>query len=233
MSTPQIVSKEEWIAARKAFLVREKEFTKERDALSAARRELPWMKMDKPYVFEGAQGKVGLGDLFKGHSQLVVYHFMLAPGDLVGCHGCSFWADNFDGIDVHLAHRDTAFVAISRAPYDEIVQFNERMGWKFDWYSSFGTDFNYDLGVSFHGEEGDIIDYNFGEGRKYMADLPGVSTFSKDENGIYRTYSTYSRGIDILNGAYNYLDLTAKGRDEQGLDFSMAWLRHHDKYDQN
>jgi predicted dithiol-disulfide oxidoreductase (DUF899 family) len=227
-TTPNIVSKEEWIAARKEFLVREKEFTKERDALSAARRELPWMKMDKPYVFEGAQGKVGFGDLFKGLSQLIVYHFMLTPGEMVGCSGCSFWADNFDGIDVHLAHRDTSFVAVSRAPYEEIVQFKERMGWKFDWYSSYESDFNYDLDVAWR--EGDKVFYNFEEKDWFEPDMQGVSAFLKNEEGIFRTYSTYLRGIDILNSAYNYLDLTAKGRHEEGLEHSMAWLRRHDEY---
>ncbi len=228
MKTGTIVSQDEWIEARKEFLLKEKEFTKARDALSAARRELPWVRVEGNYTFEGADGLVSLEDLFKGKDQLIVYHFMLEPGDGEGCMGCSFWADNFDGIDVHLAHRDVSFLAISRAPYAEIVAFKERMGWTFDWYSSNGTDFNYDFGVSFKETPDGKVSYNF-DTWSYSKSYPGISVFAKGDDGaIYRTYSTYARGLDLMNGAYNYLDLTPKGRDENGQ--IMSWLNHHDRY---
>ncbi|HWD41806.1 MAG TPA: thioredoxin family protein [Fimbriimonas sp.] len=227
-----MVSRDEWIQARKEFLTREKEFTKARDALSAARRELPWTKIEN-YEMEGAHGKVHLSDLFKSKSQLVVYHFMLGPGWSEGCPSCSFWADNFNGIDVHLAHRDTSFVAISRAPYAEIVPFKERMGWNFDWYSSNDSRFNFDLGVSFDEPADGKVNYNFRDEDYEIEELPGISAFAMGEDGsIYRTYSTYARGLDLMNGAYNYLDLTPMGRHEEGLSHPMAWVRHHDRYDE-
>lgn len=230
LNTHQIVNRDEWIEARKDFLKKEKEFTHARDALSAARRELPWTKVPD-YAFEGAEGKVKFEALFKGNSQLIVYHFMLAPGDGEGCKSCSFWADTFNGFGIHLAHRDTTMVAVSRAPYAEIAAYKARMGWSFDWYSSNGSEFNYDFGVSFRAKEGDKVAYNFDVWDFVSDELPGVSVFVKGEDGsIYRTYSAYSRGIDILNGAYNYLDLAPKGRDEQDLSYPMAWLRRHDDY---
>ena len=231
MTMPRIVGPEEWIEERKRFLLKEKAFTKARDALSAERRELPWIKMPD-YRFAGEAGALAFGDLFKGKGQLVVYHFMFAPGEKEPCKSCSFWADNFNGIDVHLAHRDTALAAISRAPYAELAQYKSRMGWSFDWYSSEGSEFNYDLGVSFRETPSGKITYNFVEQNYYGEDLPGISVFAKGDDGsVYRTYATYGRGIDILNGAYNYLDLTPRGRHEEGLPYTMAWLRHHDRYE--
>lgn len=229
--THPIVSQENWLAARKALLEREKAFTRERDALSAARRELPWVKVEKEYVFDGPQGKETLGDLFAGRGQLAVYHFMLGPDWEEGCKSCSFWADNFNGVDVHLAHRDVTLIAVSRAPYAKIAAFRKRMGWSFKWVSSYGNDFNRDFQVSFTPEEiaGDVY-YNY-EMQRFPADeAPGMSVFARDADGtVYHTYSCYARGLDIINGAYHILDLVPKGRDEDGRN--MFWLRHHDRYE--
>jgi predicted dithiol-disulfide oxidoreductase (DUF899 family) len=229
LATGHVVTPDEWTQARKQLLVKEKEFTQAREALSVERRKLPWMKMDD-YVFEGSEGKVPFAELFKGLNQLIVYHFMFAPGETDPCQSCSFWADNFNGIDIHLAHRDTSLVAVSRAPYAELASYRKRMGWTFDWFSSFGSEFNYDLGVSFQETLGKVT-YNFKEEDFAMEDLPGISVFARGADGsIYRTYSAYSRGIDMMNGAYQYLDLTPKGRHEEGLPYSMAWVRPHDRY---
>ena len=231
-----VVSREEWLAARTKLLAKEKEFTHLRDELSRQRRALPWVKVDKRYVFEGPKGKETLADLFEGRSQLVVYHFMFAPEWNEGCPHCSFWADNFNEIGVHLNHRDVTFVAISRAPLDKLEAFKKRMGWKFKWLSSGKTDFNYDYGVSFTPEQlrkgSAVYNYAKAEMGEDMQDREGVSVFYKDGEGtLFHTYSAYARGIDLVNTAYNYLDLVPKGRDEDALDFTQAWVRHHDRYE--
>lgn len=233
MDTHKIVSREEWLAARKALLEDEKRFTRERDALSRKRRDLPWARIDKQYAFEGADGKRTLSDLFEGRSQLVVYHFMFAPDWEVGCKSCSFWADNFNGIASHLAERDVTLVAISAAPYAQLAAFRQRMGWTFTWLSSAGSDFNHDFGVSF--TEAERADggapYNFATGRFGGPEAPGISVFYKDAAGdLFHTYSCYARGLDMLNAAYHYLDLVPKGRDEGALSYPMEWVRLHDEY---
>ena len=229
-----VVSREEWLKARTAFLAKEKEFTRLRDELSRQRRDLPWVRIEKPYLFDGPRGRRTLADLFDGRSQLVVYHFMFAPEADAGCPHCSFWADNFNGIDVHLRHRDVTLVAVSRAPLAKIEAFKKRMGWTFEWLSSSGTDFNYDYHVSFRPEaiaKGAVI-YNYEKTDMDMPDREGVSVFYKDEKGaVFHTYSSYARGIDMLNGAYHFLDLAPKGRDEDHLEFTQAWVRHHDRYE--
>ena len=231
----EVVSKEHWTEARKALLVKEKELTRLRDELSRQRRELPWEIVEKQYIFDESQGKATLAELFNGRSQLIVYHFMLGPGWEEGCKSCSFLADQIDGIAVHLAQRDATLVVASRATLPEIEKFKKRMGWRFPWVSSNGSDFNFDYHVSFSKE--DRVDgkvyYNYGMGGFPQDEGPGLSVFSKNESGeIFHTYSTYGRGLDILLGAYNYLDMTPKGRDEDGLAFSMAWIRHHDRYEE-
>src|SRR6266576_3289496 len=234
MEDREIVSAAEWLVARKDLLAREKEFTRQRDALSLARRRLPWVKVDKHYVFEGTNGKETLADLFDGHSQLVVYHFMLGPGWEEGCKSCSYLADHFDGANWHLPHREVTLAVISRAPLSEIERFKKRMGWRFKWVSSYGKDFNFDYHVSATEEErakGKMY-YNYKTDELIGEEMPGLSVFYKDENGdVFHTYSTYARGLEILVGAYNFLDLVPKGRDEDGLAFSMAWVRHNDRYD--
>ena len=230
----QVVSRDEWLAARKAHLAREKELTRQRDRLSAERRQLPWVRVDKAYVFDGPAGRRTLADLFAGRSQLIVYHFMLGPGWAEGCPSCSYLADHFDGSAVHLANRDVTLVAVSRAPLAEIQVFQRRMGWRFAWVSSHGSDFNRDFHVSFTPDEvaGGRVYYNYDEGPFPSEEAPGVSVFHKDATGaIFHTYSAYARGLDILVGAYNLLDLVPKGRDEDGLGFTMSWVRHHDRYD--
>ena len=230
---PKVVSHTEWLAARTEFLKKEKEFTRLRDELSRQRRELPWKKVEKQYVFEGPKGKETLAQLFDGRSQLVVYHFMLGPGWAEGCKSCSFLADGFDGAVVHLAHRDTTFLVISGATLPEIDAFKKRMGWRFDWVSSFGSDFNFDYQVSVTKEamaKGETY-YNYAPSKMSVEERPGASVFYKNAAGeVFHTYSTYARGLDILIPTYNFLDLTPKGRDEEGLAFSMAWVRHHDRY---
>ncbi len=232
MQNHQVVSREEWLSARKAHLAREKEFTRLRDQLSAQRRQLPWVKVDKPYEFEGSDGKQTLAELFEGRSQLVVYHFMFHPDWEEGCKSCSFWADNFNGIITHLNHRDVSMVAISRAPLVKLEAYRKRMGWSFKWLSSLHSDFNRDYHVSFTPEEiKGAVDYNYQRGKFPVAEAPGISVFYMDKDGnIYHTYSCYARGLDMLNGAYHYLDLVPKGRDEQGLSHSMEWLRRRDQY---
>jgi predicted dithiol-disulfide oxidoreductase (DUF899 family) len=231
MSSHKIASHEDWQEARKALLVKEKEFTRLRDDLSRQRRELPWEKVDKEYVFEGPNAKETFADLFAGKSQLVVYHFMFDPSWEAGCKSCSFWADNFNGIDIHLAHRDVSFLAISRAPYAKLAAYKKRMGWSFKWVSSFGTDFNFDYNVSFRLEEvAGEGHYNYAQIKPWGPEAVGISVFYKDEqNRLFHTYSCYSRGVDMLNGAYHYLDLTPKGRDEAGKP--QTWVRRHDEYD--
>jgi predicted dithiol-disulfide oxidoreductase (DUF899 family) len=233
MREHKVVSEAEWLAARKDLLAKEKEFTRQRDAMSEERRKLPWVKVEKNYVFETSGGKKTLGDLFGRKSQLIVYHFMLAPEWEEGCMGCSFLGDHFDGSLVHLVQRDVAFSAVSRAPLPRIEAFKKRMGWKFPWVSSHGSDFNFDYHVSFTKEElatGKVY-YNYKEAPFSGEEAPGASVFYKDPSGdIFHTYSTYARGLDILLGTYNLLDLTAKGREEDALKSPMSWIRHHDKY---
>ena len=235
MTPHKVVSHDEWIAARKAYLAEEKAFTRARDALSRKRRELPWEKVEKNYVFDTRQGKQSLADLFGGKSQLIIYHFMLGPGWEAGCPSCSYLADHFDGTVVHLAQRDVSFVVVSRAPLSEIETFKRRMGWGFKWVSSFGSDFNSDYQVSFTPEEkaGSKVFYNYEFIESFPSEeRPGASVFCKNAAGeIFHTYSTYGRGLDILIGTYHFLDLSPKGRDEDGLAWSMAWVRHHDSYD--
>ena len=233
MSAHEVVSSDEWIEARKELLAKEKKLTRLRDDLSRERRDLPWVLVDKDYVFEGPDGRQSLSELFKDHSQLVVYHFMFGPDWEVGCKSCSFWADNFNSIVVHLNQRGVAFAAISRAPIPNLREFAQRMGWSFNWLSSQGNDFNFDYQVSFAPEdlERGEATYNYAEHGGTMTELPGVSVFFKDESGsIYHTYSCYARGLDMLNTAYHYLDLVPKGRDEGSLPSPMAWVRLHDEY---
>ncbi len=228
-----IASQTEWLAARKALLAEEKQLTRQMDALSAKRRALPWVKIDKDYQFEGSCGRVALADLFDGKSQLVIQHFMLGPDWKEGCPSCSYMADHTDGMLPHLAARDTTMLAVSRAPLAEIEAFKERMGWQFGWVSSFGSEFNYDFHVSFTEEEvaSGKVDYNYTAQPFGSSEAPGISVFFKDEDGtIYHTYSVYGRGVELMMDTYRILDLTPKGRDEDALEFSMAWVRYHDSY---
>ncbi len=230
--TAKVVPPAEWLAARKELLAKEKEFTRLRDELSRQRREMPWEKVEKPYVFDGPTGKETLADLFDGRNQLIIYHFMFGPGWKEGCPSCSYLADGFDSAALHMAQRDTTLTAVSRATVPEIEGFKKRMGWRFKWVSSFGSDFNYDFHVSFSKEE--IASgkqyYNFGTTSYPSEELPGASVFYRKNGQVFHTYSTYARGLDILLTTYNFLDLTAKGRDEAGLRHPMAWVRHHDRY---
>lgn len=236
MQQPRIVTRDEWVAARKALLIKEKAMTKAHDALSAERRQLPMVKVDKAYVFDAPTGRKTLAELFDGKSQLMIYHFMMGPDWAEGCPSCSFLADNIDGSVVHLAHRDVTLIAVSRAPLANIEAFRQRMGWNFTWASSFGSDFNRDYGVSFTTEElasGRAL-YNFEPIRYPIDETPGLSVFLKTDSGdVLHTYSTYARGGEALIGTYHYLDFAPKGRDEEGLAFTMSWLRHHDRYDDN
>ena len=234
MQPHKIVSRDEWIAARKAHLKNEKALTRMRDLVAAERRALPWVKVEKRYVFDTPEGKKTLADLFGGRSQLVVYHFMWRWDIDSGCTSCSFLADHFDGANLHLAHHDVSLVVITRAPVAKFAPYVKRLGWHFDWVSSYENDFNFDYHVSF--KEDDLakgkLPYNYDviEDPKYQSDeLPGISVFYKDDNGeIFHAYSSYARGLDILVGAYNFLDLTPKGRNEEEI---MDWVRRHDEYD--
>jgi predicted dithiol-disulfide oxidoreductase (DUF899 family) len=229
-----VVSQSEWLKARKDLLAKEKEFTKTRDALSAARRNLPWTLIEKNYVFDGPNGKETLSDLFGGKSQLMIYHFMLGPGWVQGCPSCSFLADHFDGAAIHLAQRDVSLVVVSRAPLAEIEAYKKRMGWKFSWVSSFGNDFNRDFHVSFTPEEKACgkVEYNYELTEFPSEEAPGLSAFIKGEGGnVLHTYSSYARGLDMLVGTYNFLDMAPKGRDEDALPWTMAWVRRHDEYE--
>jgi predicted dithiol-disulfide oxidoreductase (DUF899 family) len=230
----RVVSQEQWLAARRQLLSKEKEFTRQRDQLSAARRELPWVRVEKEYVFDTPSGKQTLGDLFEGRSQLMVYHFMFGPDWEQGCPSCSFVSDHIDGANWHLPHRDVTLLAVSRAPLAQIEAFKRRMGWQFKWLSSYESDFNHDYQVSFTPDEmarGEVC-YNYHMEEFPSEEAPGISVFYKDPGGaIFHTYSAYARGLDMLVGAYNYLDLAPKGRDEADLPWTMAWVRHHDRYD--
>lgn len=229
----KVVPRSEWLDARKALVQKEKEFTRLRDDLNRQRRELPWVKIEKQYTFEGPKGKETLSDLFENRSQLLVYHFMFNPKWEEGCPSCSFWADSFNPIIIHLNQRDVTMVAISRAPFSKIAPFQKRMGWSFKWLSSLESDFNYDYHASFRPEQlksGEVV-YNYEKVSMKSEDREGLSVFYKDESGgVYHTYSAYARGIDLVNNAYNYLDLVPKGRDEEGFDFVQSWVRYHDRY---
>jgi predicted dithiol-disulfide oxidoreductase (DUF899 family) len=228
----RVVSALEWLEQRKKLLAKEKAFTRLRDELSAARRELPWERVGKAYVFDGPIGKETLAQLFDGSSQLVVYHFMFAPEWDDGCPSCSWWADNFERNFAHLVHRDVTLLAISRAPLDKLEAFRKKKGWTFKWASSGDSDFNYDYGVSFRPEEaaGEIF-YNYEQRKSSMTDHAGISVFYRDPAGaLYHTYSCYSRGLDMMNAGYHYLDLVPKGRDEDRLPYNQAWVRERDKY---
>jgi len=233
--THRIVSQSEWLEASRAQLVKEKEFTRLREKLAEERRALPWVKVEKDYVFDTPDGRVTLGELFAGRGQLIVQHFMFGADWNEGCPSCSFWSDNFNGIDVHLAHRDTSLVVVSRGPVDKLEAYRKRMGWTFRWVSSLNNDFNFDYGVSFRPEdmEKGTVTYNYHPMKAPpMQEMPGLSVFYKDDCGrVFHTYSTYERGLDIIVGTYIYLDLVPKGRDEEGLKHSMAWVRYHDRYD--
>jgi len=227
-----VVSRDEWLTARRDLLKAEKELTRLGDKVARQRLALPWARIDKEYVFDTVDGPRTLADLFDGRSQLLVQHFMFAPGWKQGCPSCSFMADHTDGMDKHLANHDVAMIAVSRAPLDEIERFRRRMGWRFRWVSSNGSPFNFDFRVSFTSAEvaSGHIDYNFGEWRETGEEWPGVSAFFKDEAGdVFRTYSTYGRGVEVMMGTYAMLDLAPKGRNEAG---GMEWVRHHDRYEQ-
>jgi predicted dithiol-disulfide oxidoreductase (DUF899 family) len=229
----QVLSHEEWLKARLELLAAEKELTRQRDALTRRRMAMPWERVEKSYRFEGPNGALSLADLFDGRSQLIIYHFMFGPDWEEACKSCSFWADNFNGIPIHLNHRDVTFAAVSRAPFARISAYKQRMGWSFPWVSSSESDFNFDYHVSFTPEE-------IGEGKAYYnyavrpitaSDEQGVSVFCRNERGeVFHTYSCHGRGIDLFNAAYQYLDLVPKGRDEDGFDFPMQWVRRHDQY---
>jgi predicted dithiol-disulfide oxidoreductase (DUF899 family) len=233
MHEPKIVSRGAWLEARKRLLVKEKEFTRLRDELSQARRDLPWVPVEKDYTFEGPAGAVTLRELFEDRSQLITYHFMFDPSWQEGCSNCSFWADGYNGYFKHLNQRDVAFAVVSRAPAPKLQAFRTRMGWRFPWVSSLNSDFNYDFQVSFTADaiaSGEIT-YNYARRKPRSTELPGLSVFCKDDHGvIFHTYSCYARGLDMLNGAYHHLDLVPKGRNEAGLLYPMAWVRLHDRY---
>ena len=234
MEAQKVVSHEQWLKARLELLAAEKELTLQRDALARRRMAMPWERVEKNYVFDTAEGRRTLAELFDGRSQLLVQHFMLGPGWEQGCKSCSYMADHTDGMTVHLAQRDVTMLAISRAPPAEIERFRSRMGWQFRWVSSNGCDFNRDFGVSFTPEEvakGEVH-YNYGKWPNAHDELPGISVFCKDGAGtVFHTYSTYGRGVEVMMGTYNMLDLTPKGRDEGHLKFTMEWVRHHDRYE--
>jgi len=235
MTNNRIATRDEWLVARKAHLAKEKELTRLRDQLSAERRELPWVRIDKPYVFEGPSGRETLSDLFDGRSQLIIQHFMFGPGWKEGCVGCSFSVDHIERALVHLEHHDVSYVAASRAPLPEIEAFKKRMGWRLKWVSSYGSDFNYDFHVSFKPDEIEKGEgyYNYEMRKIGIEELSGRSVFYKDESGdIFHTYSSYGRGGDLMLGTYNILDLMPKGRNETGPNHNMTdWVRHHDRYD--
>ena len=233
MTDHRIVSHDEWLAARRNFLSKEKEFNRLRDELSRERRELPWERVDKEYVFESTNGRETLADLFGEHSQLIVYHFMYGPDWEIGCRSCSFWADNFNNIVPHLAARDASLVAVSLAPLEKLQAQARRFGWTFKWVSSHGSDFNFDYHVSFSPEaleRGDTV-YNYTPQKLGSMEMPGISAFFRDGQQIYHSYSTYARGLDMLNAAYHYLDIAPKGRDEEGLAYPMAWVKHRIAYE--
>ena len=233
MNHHPVVSHEEWVAARKRLLVKEKQFTRLRDELSQQRRELPWEKVEKEYWFEGENGRESLGDLFDGRSQLIIYHFMFDPDWEEGCKSCSFLADHYDPSVIHLKHRDVTMVTVSRAPLIKLVAFQKRMGWTIKWVSSLDSDFNRDFQVSFRPEDVEKrqVYYNYTLQSFPVAEAPGISVFYKDASGdLFHTYSSYARGLDMFIGAYHLLDIVPKGRDEAEFSYGMEWLRHKDRY---
>lgn len=232
MSHP-IVNNDEWLAARRALLEKEKAFQAQRDELAKARRELPWRKVEKDYTFQNAEGEHTLADLFAGCSQLIVYHFMFHPDWEEGCKSCSFLTDSYNGNVEHLKARDASLVAVSRAPFDKLSNYRDRLGWTFPWYSSSASDFNFDFGVSFTPEQLETKNggYNYRDGAVFGEEMPGISVFVKaDDGAILHTYSTYARGLDPFIVTYQLLDLVPKGRDEDALSFTMEWVRRHDEY---
>ena len=238
MGSSKIVSRAEWLAARKELLIKEKEATRQRDALSAERRKLPMVKVEKEYVFDGPNGRTSLRDLFGSHPQLIVYHFMFDPSWEEGCKSCSFFADNFTGAIIHLAARNTAFAVVSKAPVAKLEAFKKRMGWTFPWYSSSANSFNHDFHVTVDEAAGGD-EYNYEKAAKLKqagkiwiekGELPGLSVFLHDGSSIFHTYSTYQRGLDLFLNTYNYLDVTPLGRQEDQEPQVMAWVRHHDRY---
>ena len=234
MSQHSVVGHDEWVAARKTLLEKEKAFTRARDELSRLRRELPRERVEKTYRFDGPQGEETLADLFAGRSQLIVHHFMFDPGWDEGCKSCSFQADHYGPVIVHLAQRDVTLVTVSRAPLAKIEAFRERMGWRFKWVSSFRSDFNRDYNVSFSPKDGagkEIYNYRPTAPTSTMTEGPGMSVFYKDDSGdVFHTYSTYGRGLDMFHSTYHLLDIVPKGRDEDMFDVPMEWVRHHDRY---
>lgn len=234
LETHRVVSREEWLAAAETLLIKEKELTRQRDRLARARRALPWVKVDKAYVFETVGGKKTLSDLFDGRSQLIIYHFMWRRELGNGCIGCSFVADHIDGANLHLPHHDVSLVVCSRAPVADIQAFRKRMGWKFDWVSSYGSDFNFDYHVSFRPDDLALghVSYNYRTVEASIEELSGISVFYQNANGeVFHTYSSYARGNEEILGAYMWLDMTPKGRNETGPTFTMSdWVRHHDRY---
>jgi len=229
-----VVSRERWLAERKALLAREKELTQLHDRIAGERRALPWVRIDKRYEFDAPEGRRTLAELFEGRRQLVVQHFMFAPGWEQGCPSCSFMADHIDGAMPHLAQRDLTLLVVSRAPLADIERFRRRMGWRFKWVSSFGTDFNRDFGVSFTAEEraSGAVHYNYVTQPFPQEEAPGISVFYKDDAAeVFHTYSTYGRGVELMMGTYELLDIAPKGRDEAQLPYTMAWVRHHDRYE--
>ena len=229
-----IASREQWTAERLALLAREKQLTQLQDQIAQARRALPWVRIEKDYVFDSPAGPRRLADLFEGRSQLLVQHFMFAPGWEQGCKSCSFMADHIEGARPHLAQRDVTLAVVSRAPLADIERFRQRMGWKFHWVSSFGSDFNPDFGVSFSAAElaKGAVHYNYREQSFPQEEAPGISAFYKDTTGaVFHTYSTYGRGVELMMGAYHLIDIAPQGRDEDGLSYPMEWIRHHDRYE--
>ncbi len=233
LTPPAVVSREQWLEQRLEHLQKEKALDRERDALSAERRALPWVEVTEPYVFDTENGEKSLADLFDGRSQLIVQHFMFGADWQAGCPSCSFWADGFGGFAVHIAQRDASFVAISTAPLDTLLAYRKRMGWTFPWVSSGRCSFNQDYGVTFTQEELDAgtASYNYGGSGAHGTECPGTSVFALQDGKVFHTYSTYARGLDRLNGAYHYIDMLPKGRDEADLPFAQAWVRRHDEYE--
>ena len=228
MTQHQVVSHDEWMKASKALLAKEKEFTRLREEMAQQRRALPWEEVTKEYVFDSSEGKVTLAGLFGDKSQLIVQHFMFGPDWNEGCPSCSYWSDNFNGIDGHLAARDTAFVLVSRGPLDKLMAYRKRLGWTFRWVSSLGNDFNFDYRVSFKKDEKQKL-YNFETIPPHGEENPGISAFRLEDGRVYHTYSTYGRGLDLLNGTYHLLDITSMGRHEDP-NRPMSWVKRHDKY---
>lgn len=237
MERPAVVTRTEWLAARRELLNKEKEWTRQRDAVSAARRRLPMVKLETEYIFDGPDGRLSLRDLFGRHPQLIIYHFMFDPSWDEGCKSCSHCADNFAGALVHLAARNTSFAAVSRAPSPKIEVFKRRMGWTFPWVSSLGTSFNYDFHITLDSAAGSV-EYNYSDAEALhragklwstKGELPGLSVFLRDGDNVFHTYSTYQRGLDLFLNTYNYLDLTPLGRQEDG-EPAQGWVRHHDRY---